>query len=408
LTYRLPEHFGFLPAGSSPRFIVSQIKKSAKMKVKIIIWLYLSLLITGCSHNHEHEAQEAAPEIGNSTIFTVEQQKKVDFSLEEIGLRPFGTVIRTTAQIQPAPGGERIISAQTAGTVLFPDHPPVEGMAVRAGQTLVVVDGSGGANNDLSLRYAEAESEYRRAKAEYERKGALIGENIVSQSEWLQSQTDFLNAEAAYNRLKKNFPSGKQRIAAPVSGFITRLPVRNGQYVESGEAVVVVSQSRDLFIRAEVQTRYFEVLGDVESANIRIPDNNRIYTLESLNGRMVSYGRSVTIDQPLLPVVFRIDSRQELLPGRFVELFIKTRNREPALTVPNEAIVEEMGNYFVYVQQSPERFEKRSIGKGVTDGLRTDIRSGLSVGEIIVSQGAIFIKLAQAAGTVDVHSGHVH
>jgi hypothetical protein len=38
----------------------------------------------------------------------------------------------------------------------------------------------------------------------------------------------------------------------------------------------------------------------------------------------------------------------------------------------------------------------------------TEIKTGLNSGERVVTKGAILIKLAQATGTLDAHSGHVH
>lgn len=123
---------------------------------------------------------------------------------------------------------------------------------------------------------------------------------------------------------------------------------------------------------------------------------------------MVSYGKSVDANNPLLPVVFKVNNTIDLLPGSFVEMYIKTRNTQPAITVPSISIVEEMGNYFVYVQLTPEFFEKREVRIGQTDGKRTEIVSGLKEGERVVGKGAILVKLAQASGTLDAHSGHVH
>jgi RND family efflux transporter MFP subunit len=371
----------------------------------------MGVVLLGCAHSHtqkdeQHEAAEL--ENGDATIFTRKQQEKVNFAVEQILPQAFGPVIRTVAQIQPAPSDERIITAKTAGNVLFLNDLAVEGKAVGAGQTLFVIDGSGAADNNLSIRYAEAESEYRRAKAEFERKQALVENNIVSQSEWMKSRTDLANAEAVFNHLKRNFPTGKQAVSSPSNGFIARVLVRNGQYAEAGQPILVVSKNRDLYLKAELQTKYFDALSSVRSANIRIADSDRAYTLDELNGKMVSYGQSTDMNHPLIPVVFRVNRQAGLLPGRFVELFIQTQTDAQALAVPNEALVEEMGNYFVYVQLSPERFEKRAIEKGATDGLRTEIRKGVTNGETVVSRGAIFIKLAQAAGTTDVHSGHVH
>ena len=363
-------------------------------------------------YDNEREAQEAAAKAGiassNGTTFTKEQSWKVDFATAEVHRKPFGQIIRTTAQIQPSQGDERVITAKASGIVLFPNGNLVEGKSVSAGQSLFSIDGSGMADNNLSVRYAEAESEYHRAKAEYERKTELAKDNIVSQSDLLKAKTDFTNAEAAYNNLSKNFTAGKQNVSSSISGFITRVSVRNGQYVEAGQPVLVVSQNRDLLIRAELQPKYFDILGSITSANIRLLSSNRIYTLEELGGRVLSYGKTTSIENPLIPVVFQVNNKTGLLPGSFVEMFIKTQTNTQAITIPNEAIIEEMGNYFAYVQLTPELFEKREIKKGATDGVRTEITEGIAEGERVVSKGAMLVKLAQASGALDPHAGHVH
>ena len=363
-------------------------------------------------YGNEHEAQEAAAKAGitssNGATFTKEQSWKVDFATAEAHRKPFGPIIRTTAQIQPSQGDERVITAKASGIALFPNGNLVEGKSVSAGQSLFSIDGSGMADNNLSVRYAEAESEYNRAKAEYGRKTELAKENIASQSDLLKAKTDFTNAEAAYNNLNRNFAAGKQNVSSSISGFITRVSVQNGQYVEAGQPVLVVSQNRDLLIRAELQPKYFDILGSITSANIRLLNSNRIFTLEELGGRVLSYGKTTGIENPLIPVVFQVNNKAGLLPGSFVEMFIKTQTNAQAITIPNEAIIEEMGNYFAYVQLTPELFEKREIKKGATDGIHTEITEGIAEGERVVSKGAMLVKLAQASGALDPHAGHVH
>ena len=361
---------------------------------------------------NEHDAHEAAAESAvtsnNGVVFTKEQSWKIDFATAEARREPFGQIIRSTSQIQPSQGDERVVTAKTGGIVFFSNDNVVEGKAVSAGQVLFSIDGSGMADNNLSVRYTEAESEYHRAKAEYDRKQELAKENIVSQSDLLKAKTDFSNAEAVYNNLHKNFAAGKQIVSSPISGFVTRVLVRNGEYAEAGLPVLVVSQNRDLMIKAELQPKYFDRLGSIKSANIRLMNSNRIYTLEELGGRLISYGKSTDIANPLIPVLFRVNNKAGLLSGSFVEMFIKTQTDAQAITVPNESIIEEMGNYFVFVQLTPELFEKRVIKIGVTDGVRTEITEGLAEGERVVSKGAMLVKLSQASGALDPHAGHVH
>ena len=87
---------------------------------------------------------------------------------------------------------------------------------------------------------------------------------------------------------------------------------------------------------------------------------------------------------------------------------MKTQGSTKALTIPNSALLEEQGFYFVFVQITPELFEKREVKIGGSDGLKTEIIKGISSSERIVTKGAVLIKLSQASGALDAHSGHVH
>lgn len=137
-------------------------------------------------------------------------------------------------------------------------------------------------------------------------------------------------------------------------------------------------------------------------------NSTQCYSLDDLGGRLLSYGKSVESNQPLLPVLFEVNNSAQLLPGTFVEMFIQCRKEGTALTVASDAIVEEMGSFFVFVQLTPEFFEKRNVTLGVTDGQRTEIISGVKPGERVVTKGAVLVKLSQASGALDAHAGHVH
>lgn len=359
-------------------------------------------------HDAIHAAQDAVITSSNAASFTKEQSWKVDFATEVVQREPFGQIIRAVGQIQPSLGDERIITARTGGTVLFPGDNVVEGRAVSAGQTLFTIDGSGMADNNLSVRFSEAQNEYNRAKTEYDRKAELAKDRIVSQSELLRVKTELDNAQANYNNLQRNFSAGKQAVNSPIGGFISGVMVRNGEYAAAGQPVLTVSQNKNLFIKAELRPRHFEQLTNISDVTFRLLQNKTTYTLDELDGHIVSFGKSADVNNPLLPVVFQIDNRAGFVSGSFIEMFIKTQSKTEALTVPNEAIVEEMGNYFVYVQLTPELFEKRPVKRGETDGIRTAITEGLLQGERVVGRGAILVKLAQAAGAIDPHAGHVH
>ena len=172
--------------------------------------------------------------------------------------------------------------------------------------------------------------------------------------------------------------------------------------------MIMVSQNKTLLLRAEVQQKYAPYLHAITTANIRTTGDNKTYSLEDLSGEILSFGRTTTNDNYLIPVTLQINNTGHFVPGSFVELYLKTETNSQAITLPNSALLEEQGNFFVFVQVTPELFEKREVKVGPTDGLRSEIALGLSQTERVVTRGAILVKLAQASGELDPHAGHVH
>lgn len=360
-------------------------------------------------HSQAHEALAAEARHGGNTVnFSKQMGWKSHFRTEECRMAPFGAALRVMAQVEPAQGEERDVVAGVAGIVRMGSNPPVEGMAVRAGQALLSVDGSTTADGNLNVRLQEAEAAYQRARSELERKEPLAGEHIVSQSDLQAARAEYATAKAQWESLKRLFGSGRQTVTAPMAGYVAQVSVRNGQYVEAGQTLVSVSSTRWLTLRAQVPQQSWQLLPHIQDANIRVPGCDSLLSLSGLQGSLLSYGRQVSMQEPLVPVLFRVRNNARMLPGSWVEMFVLTHTDGQAITVPVEAIVEEMGLYFVYVQLNPELFEKREVTLGGTDGRRTQVLQGLQAGERVVASGAVLVKLTQASGGVDPHAGHSH
>ena len=362
--------------------------------------------------NHDeahHEAEETVqPSKTNTSVFTKEQSWKIDFATESPRTEPFGQVIKTTALIEPANGDEVVITAKTSGMVLLTSNSLLEGQEVRGGQVLFSVSGNELAENNFGVKYTEAQSNYQRAKADYERAKELAKDKIVSEKDLLVAKNSFENTKAIYDNLNRNFNTNGQAVTSPMSGFVKQLFVKNGAFVEAGQPLLVVSQNKTLILTAQVPQKYAGILNAVQSANFRTLNENQTYTLEALNGKVLSVGKAANSDNFLIPVSIQINNTGNFIPGSFVEVYLKTITSQQAISVPNTALLEEQGVFFVWVQVNPELFEKREVLVGKTDGINTEIKSGIAATERIVTRGAMMIKLAQATGSLDAHSGHIH
>ena len=364
------------------------------------------------AHNHDH-AHSSQPEAhshnhGEGSInFPIDQQKKIDFEVVEVVTEPLYQVIRTSAQIVPSQESEKILTATTSGIVAFESKDIVQGLEVKSGQVLFSIDNDEMADGSLEIRRQEIEADYEKAKADYERKQSLAEDKIISESELLDAKTEYLKAQKYYDNMLKNYPEGKTLHRATISGSVCEILVPNNSYVEAGQPIMTLAQNDKLYIRADVQSKYYPVLKDIKTANIKT-NEGIVYTLNELGGRLLSYGKTTDVNNPLIPVTFEVKNNGNLIPGSFVEIFITAESNKMGVMLPNSAIVEEMGIYCVFVQTCVEDFEKRIITKGVTDGSKTQVLKGVAAGERVVSKGAVNVKLAQGSAALDPHAGHVH
>jgi len=357
------------------------------------------------AHEALHLAEADLPNVPGAISFAKEKSWKVDFATAHPVLKPFGKVIKSTAKIEASPEDRMVISAKTSGFVNFAQGLVTPGKVYQRNDLLFQVRGDGISDNNAEVMLKKAEAELEMSKAEYERDKLLAGKQIVSNKEMIQTKARYEKAQSEYNNLTKTIGKEGEKITAPIDGYISEVFVNNGQFVEAGEPVYSMMVDRKLMLTAMVSQSHLADINKVSDLNIEVGD--KVVSLSDLNGKLLSVGKSISAHHYLIPVVFETDTQVDLLSGGFANVYLKAKGKE-ALTVPESALTEEQGVFFVYVQITPELFEKRQVTVGSSDGQLRVILSGLNQEERIVTKGAILVKLASVSNSIDPHAGHVH
>ena len=359
----------------------------------------------GETHSHEEDihAGEAAHGASDEIVLVPEKAEAAGVKTETVQAGTFRGVIQVSGQILASQGDEATVVASTSGVVSFV-RPLVEGMAVAEDKAVLTVSGSRIQDGDAVNRTRVA---YETAKAEYERASKLVDQQIVSQKDFNALKEAYENARIAYEALSPSADGQGVSVVSPIAGYIKSCLVKEGDYVTVGQPLMTVTQTRRLRLRADVPERYYPMLRGVSSAHFRTSYNNHVYQLDSLNGRLLSYGKSTDGTSYYIPVTFEFDNRGEVLPGAFAEVWLLSGEREDIISIPRSALTEEQGVKFVYVQLDAECYQKREVKTGADDGARVEILSGLKEGEKLVTQGAIHVKLASASNAIPAHT-HNH
>ena len=202
--------------------------------------------------------------------------------------------------------------ATANGTVSFSNRSIAAGAAVREGETLVTLSSSKFPEGDpvakLKINYETARNEYQRAEA-------LVKEQIISQKEFEQARATYETARTAYEAQESAHSTNGVHVTSPMRGFVKNLFVRQGDFVSVGQPIATVAQNKKLQLRAEVSVNYFKNLRTVESANFRMAYDKQLYKLADMNGRLLSFGKSLTEQSQFVPVTFEFDNMGDILPA---------------------------------------------------------------------------------------------
>ena len=379
------------------------------MRKALFATMALCAVLNGCGphgHEHEHEHEEHEHEHADGHIeISPERQEVLGIRVEAVSEGPFSEVIRTSGQIVSSSGDEMTVVAKSEGIVSLGRLG--EGSPVSKGGRIATISTRSIGSGDKLAKAAKSAITLETARKEYERDLQLRENNIVSESHLDQSRMAYEHARVEYEALSAGSTSGGEiTVSSPLSGFVKSLSVRSGDYVETGTPIATVSSNRKLWLRADVSEKYYGRIASVRDADFVTSYGDQAYSLSALGGKLISYGRASDGDF-YIPVIFEFDNRGDLVPGSYVDVYLKTSASGKCISVPLEAVVEDQGVHYVFVREEDDDdcFEKREVALGQSDGRRVPILKGLQEGELVVVSGAVHVKLA---GVTAVPAGHTH
>ena len=192
---------------------------------------------------------------------------------------------------------------------------------------------------------------------------------------------------AAIAKLEESgIASRRVALVAPISGVVSELGVREGAMVQAGMPAFTLTDLSSVWITVEVPESQAAVLrqGQRASATVQTLPGMRFdgridYIYPELNAQTRTV--KARIVSP--------NSGYALKPGMFANVLLATTARK-AITVPTEAVIK-TGTRTVVVVLDGERFRAATVSVGAESDGRSEILSGLKVGDQVVASGQFLI-----------------
>ncbi|MFY0686209.1 MAG: efflux RND transporter periplasmic adaptor subunit [Cyclobacteriaceae bacterium] len=367
-----------------------------------IVLKNISVFATG---DEAEKALGDGEENGNAITFLKEQAWKMEFQTAPVLKKAVYQTIHTSGIWKVAPSDYQTLVAPASGRVSFSSD-VLTGSAVKKGQILMIISSDGLTSNNLSAEIQKAKAVYEQAKSEYERKKELYESKIVPKAEFEQVQQKYLVAKTNFETLGRGYSTVGKKVAAPMNGFIKSIQAVNGGFANQGNALVTITSHKSSLLEIQVSPSYSKDLQNIQNIWYQ-PGAGKWSSLKAKGGKILSVGKEVETDQPLISVFAEVNEGVEMLEGSFTEAQLAVGTESESLVVPVSCLLEDYGNYSVIVQLSGESFERRNVIVGKQNGSEVGVIKGLTLGEVVVTKGAYAVKMASMSGQAPAH-GHAH
>ncbi len=348
-------------------------------------------------HHHESAHNVHGSEDGVIEL-SPDDAKLLGVMTEKIEPSYFGDVLHVSGQIESAPTDVYTAVSKSAGIVHLSSN-LMPGTRVHSGASIARISGkdvSGGDANEAA--YIEMEA----AKRELDRITPLHADGIVSTRDYNAAEAVYKRAVAAYAGVKSG-----SIVTSGISGIVTDVIVRDGEYVEVGTPIATIAKGERLTVRVDVPARNIEALAGKINGNIKLTGIEHVYGLDELNARRIT-DRLTNMNGGFLPVYYEIDNRigNNIVAGMIADVYLTGNGDNSAISVPVESVSEQQGAHFIYKKLDDDCYKKVNVSIGRNDGCRVEIKRGVEAGDEIVTKGVTFVKLAESKGAVP--EGHTH
>lgn len=244
----------------------------------------------------------------------------------------------------------------------------------------------------------------------FDRERALMGQDATSKADFDNAQDNLAAARANVAELKSQIRQtqiaintseadlGYTRITAPMDGTVVSIPVEEGQTVNSSQNTPTIVQLADL---SKMLNKMQIAEGDMSKVKAgmhltftTLADNNKVRkaTLEAVDPGLTkmsqgSYDTSTdTTDTAIYYYARALVPNDDgtLHIGMTTQNNIFVKSVRNVLTVSNQAIRHNRGKKVVKVLGDNQQVQEKQIETGITDGMRTEVKSGLKEGDRVV------------------------
>jgi len=253
------------------------------------------------------------------------------------------------------------------------------GQHVSKGQVLAQLD-----NSVLKQNIAQAQTQADLANVVYQRQKNLWDQKIGTEVQFLQAQAQMQSTQKQVASLRQQ--ADMYRIVSPISGTVDQMDLKIGQSAAPGMAGLRIVNAENLKVKADVPESYGSQINTGDVLKILVPD-----APDSLNAKLSFVAKVIDPTSRSFAVEAKLPQRKNIRPNMTAILYIVNYQNKNAITVPVKSVQKSEQGDYVFVAENGVA-KRKNIKAGKTYGGITEILSGLSEGDQLITDGASDIE----------------
>jgi membrane fusion protein, multidrug efflux system len=291
----------------------------------------------------------------------------------ELAAQDLSLVLRVAGNVEPL--REFRVAARMAG--ILRDVRFEEGRRVSAGGVLARFDLA-----EQQAQLSRARTVLQHAEAQYQRAKTMRDRQLLSEMDYENARAERGLAQSEVELWRARMALGT--VTAPATGVITEKFVESGTAVSAGDPLFVVADVSTLVVRVGLSNVHAARLQTGQSARIvldALPGQDPMGTIRRIFPAADPDSRLRTVEIELRPA----PGGGRPAPGSLARVEIDVDRRPAVLAVPNEALLGSADETsFVFVIDG-DRLVRRAVIPGVSRRDWTEMREGVTAGELVVA-----------------------
>jgi cobalt-zinc-cadmium efflux system membrane fusion protein len=334
------------------------------------LWLLtlLAFLASSCSERKGDRVLDSASEVRDTVqteviILPVEKVKAYQLVMDTLSTRNIHTVVEAYGEIEIPPQNQATVSTPIGAKVnqIFVK----EGERVRKGQVLATV--SHPDIIQIQMEYVKAYQKLQFLETDFQRQEKLQSQKVTSEKKYQETRSEYMAQKGivkSYEQILRELHIEPKRIQdgniirnvpilSPIDGYVDKIFVHIGQYVNPTEAMFTILNTDHLHLLLKV---FEENVSKIKPGQ-EIRFSTKAYPNTKMKGKIYSIGKQLDKDHRFVFVHGHISEedqkRYPFFPGMYVSASIVTGS-EPQKVLPEAAIVRKGDQTLAFVVERKE------------------------------------------------------